>query len=466
VHSALRSAVVPVGLSIAVVAGSVPALAAPAPAELAPAAPASAAGVPETMASSVAASDRVVDPSFPVDYVAVTWTGAHGDAAVRFRHGTRWTAWQDMGEDGIEETGTFASSLVPADDADAYQVQIPGGVQQAKSVAINTTDGAPQTTTAGTAATATGEKTTWGVVTRAGWGADESLRFDGYGNEDWPQSFATPQKFTVHHTAGINDDPNPAATVRAIYRFHAIDRGWGDIGYQFLIDAQGTVYEGRQTDTSLTTPPAFDATGKSVQGAHVADHNSGNIGISLLGTYVSRRPSALTQRSLERLLASLSIKTGIDPTGWGWYDNGDPDLKYFGPNIIGHKHWPTAQTSCPGGITFALLPTIRERVAARIAGTIVADSTMAPPRSISVATGTGSAKVAWSTLNDPSDTQLRYWPNGYPSRAVSTRLDITFVQKHAVSLTGLARGGYQYQIIDADKAGNRRVSGILSFRVS
>ena len=108
----------------------------------------------------------------------------------------------------------------------------------------------------------------------------------------------------------------------------------------------------------------------------------------------------------------------------------------------------------------------QERVAARIAGTIVADSTMAPPRSISVATGTGSAKVAWSTLNDPSDTQLRYWPNGYPSRAVSTRLDITFVQKHAVSLTGLARGGYQYQIIDADKAGNRRVSGILSFRVS
>ena len=343
VHQALRSTVVPVGLSLAVLAGSVPALAAPAPAERAPAAPSAAAGVPETMASSVAASARVVDPSFPVDYVAVTWTGSHGHAAVRFRHGTTWTAWQDMAEDGIEETGTFASSLVPADDADAYQVQIPGGVQQAKSVAINTTDGAPQTTTAGTAATATGEKTTWGVVTRAGWGADESLRFDGYGNEDWPQSFSTPQKFTVHHTAGINDDPNPAATVRAIYRFHAIDRGWGDIGYQFLIDAQGTVYEGRQTDTSLATPPAFDATGKSVQGAHVADHNSGNIGISLLGTYVSRRPSALTQRSLERLLASLSVKTGIDPTGWGWYDNGDPDLTVLRPE----HHRPQALADRP-----------------------------------------------------------------------------------------------------------------------
>jgi hypothetical protein len=407
-----------------------------------------------------------VDPSFPVDYVAVTWTGSHGHAAVRFRHGTTWTAWQDMAEDGIEETGTFASSLVPADDADAYQVQIPGGVQQAKSVAINTTDGAPQTTTAGTAATATGEKTTWGVVTRAGWGADESLRFDGYGNEDWPQSFATPQKFTVHHTAGINDDPNPAATVRAIYRFHAIDRGWGDIGYQFLVDARGTVYEGRQTDTDLATPPAFDADGNVVQGAHVADHNSGNIGVSLLGTYTSRRPSVLAQRSLERLLAVLSVKTGISPTGWSWYDNGDPDLRYFGPNIIGHRHWPTAQTTCPGGITYLLLPTIRERVAQRVAGTLVADTAMAPPRSIVVTTGTGRARVKWKTAGDPSDTQLRYWPAGSPSRAVSTPLNMAFVVDHEVLVTRLARGSYQYQIIDADKAGNRRVSGVLGFRVS
>jgi hypothetical protein len=460
---ALRSTVVPAGLSLAVLAGTVPALAAPAPAEQAPSAPA-ARGVPETMASSVAASDRVVDPSFPADYVAVTWKGAHGQALVRFRHGATWTPWQDMGEDGVQETGTFATGVVPAGDADAYQVRIPAGVTGARSVAINTTDGDPVAGTASASATATGEKTTWGVVTRAGWGADENLRFHD-GVEDWPQAYSQPAKFTVHHTAGINDDPNPAATVRAIYRFHAIDRGWGDIGYQFLVDARGTVYEGRQTDTSLATPPAFDAHGNVVQGAHVADHNSGNIGVSLLGTYSSRRPSVLAQRSLERLLASLSVKTGISPTGWSWYAKGDSSREYFGPNIIGHRHWPTAQTTCPGGITYLLLPTIRERVEARVAGTLTADSTMAPPRQISVSTGAGSAKVTWWTVGDPSDTQLRYWPAGSPSRATSTPLSIAFVQKHQVSLTGLARGSYQYQIIDADKAGNRRVSGVLGFRV-
>ena len=226
------------------------------------------------------------------------------------------------------------------------------------------------------------------------------------------------------------------------------------------------MYEGRQTDTDLTTPPAFDADGDVVQGAHVADHNSGNIGISLLGTYTSRRPSVLAQRSLERLLAHLAVKTGISPTAWSWYDNGDPDLRYFGPNIIGHRHWPTAQTTCPGGITYLLLPTIRERVAQRVAGTLVADTAMAPPRSIVVTTGTGRARVKWKTAGDPSDTQLRYWPAGSPSRAVSTPLNMAFVVDHEVLVTRLARGSYQYQIIDADKAGNRRVSGVLGFRVS
>jgi N-acetylmuramoyl-L-alanine amidase len=461
---AFRSVTVPVGLSLTLATGTVPALAAPAPVDRAPVAAAPADGVPETMASSVAASDHVVDPSFPVDFVAVTWTGAHGDASVRFRHGTRWTPWQAMGEDGVEEEGTFASSLVPAGDADAYQLRVPGGVQAARSVAINTTDGEPQAGAASTAA-ATGATTTGGVVTRAGWGANEMLRFDRNGNEKWPQAFYAPQKFTVHHTAGINDDPDPAATVRAIYRYHTVDRGWGDIGYQFLIDARGTVYEGRQTDTSTATPPAFDANGKVVQGAHVANHNSGNIGISLLGTYSSRRPTVYAQRSLERLLARLSVRTGISPTGWSRYSNGDPDLDYVGPNIVGHRNWPTAQTTCPGGITFALLPTIRERVAQRVAGTIVADSTMAPPRSISVSTGSSSATISWRTAGDPSDTQVRYWPTGSPNRAVSSPLDIRFVQDHTVRLTGLARGSYQYQIIDADKAGNRRISGVLGFRV-
>jgi hypothetical protein len=169
-----------------------------------------------------------------------------------------------------------------------------------------------------------------------------------------------------------------------------------------------------------------------------------------------------TQRSLERLLASLSIRTGISATGWSTYDNGA--YRWTGPNILGHRH--IGMTACPGLITYALLPTLRERVAQRVAGTLVADIRMAPPRQIVVTSGDGRARVRWRTANDPSDTQLRFWPRGYPGRAVTTRLDYRFTEDHNVLLTGLARGTYEYQMIDADKAGNRYVSGVNRFWVS
>jgi hypothetical protein len=226
--------------------------------------------VPETLAQSVPARTGAVVPGFPVDYVAVTWDGAHGDALVRFRHGSTWSAWQPMGEDGLQRPGGFSSALVPADDAVAYQVRVPAGVRGAESVAINTTDG-PLTTVATTASEpSVAAVSSVPVVSRAQWGADEGLRYEADGTESWPEEYFPVQKLTVHHTAGRNADPNPAATVRAIYRYHAVDNGWGDIGYQFLIDEAGRVYEGRHTDEDPATPPGFDAQGRAVVGAHVS----------------------------------------------------------------------------------------------------------------------------------------------------------------------------------------------------
>jgi hypothetical protein len=165
--------------------------------------------------------------------------------------------------------------VIPAGDADAYQVRIPAGVRGARSVAINTTDGEVPEGTASTAATPTGEKTTWGVVTRAGWGANEMHRFDRYGNEEWPQAFYPAQKLTVHHTAGINDDPDPAATVRAIYRFHAIDRGWGDIGYHYVVAPDGRVF----AVTGSATPQQLRSVPRSLrrQAGRVFDVSGGNL---------------------------------------------------------------------------------------------------------------------------------------------------------------------------------------------
>ena len=99
-----------------------------------------------------------------------------------------------------------------------------------------------------------------------------------------------------HHTATQNNDPDPAATIRSIYYYHAITQGWGDIGYNFLIDERGVVYEGRFSGApgdrrnpapADPTPGESDA-GQVVTGAHAQGFNSGTVGVALLGTLSNR----------------------------------------------------------------------------------------------------------------------------------------------------------------------------------
>ncbi len=140
-------------------------------------------------------------------------------------------------------------------------------------------------------------------LSRPAWGADEALRFKPDGTENTPIAFSPFQNITVHHTAGVNNDPDPAATVRAIYQFHAVTNDWGDIGYHFLIDEAGTIYEGRYSgDDGL---PAHDEDGKVVTAFHVGGFNSGNLGIALLGTLTQQGPTEAAREALTRLVRVL-----------------------------------------------------------------------------------------------------------------------------------------------------------------
>lgn len=136
---------------------------------------------------------------------------------VRFSVDGAWTAWRELENDGVLARGRSFAELVNAAGADAYQVA--GPAADVRAVAINTTDGP---------------------------------RFKD-GKEVWAPTFHPTQKLVVHHTATRNDDPDPAATVRAIYRYHPIDKGWGDIGCNFLVDAQGRVYKGRWSGAVAST---------------------------------------------------------------------------------------------------------------------------------------------------------------------------------------------------------------------
>jgi hypothetical protein len=309
----------------------------------------------------------------------------YGEA--RFRVDGRWTGWRPLEQDGAQEPGHFTAALLDVDRADAYQVRgVPAGARHWRAAAINTTDGASFVTGHRPANAATAAPR---CMSRADWGADESISGWAHGDQ---QTFSPVQTLTVHHTAGSNDpDQDYAATVRAIYAYHVKTNGWSDIGYQYLVDGHGTVYEGRSTGRTSTSCLSGGGDGSDfahlpgtddvVTGAHVGGWNTGNVGISMMGCFEptsdtctgTTSPSDAAVDALESELALLSLRHHLDPQGTVHYVSpGDPTRTKDVPTISGHRDWNS--TACPGGNLYARLPGIRANVASRVAGTTPMDS--------------------------------------------------------------------------------------------
>ncbi len=169
------------------------------------------------------------------------------------------------------------------------------------------------------------------VFSRADWGANESLM-------TWPPEYRKPRVVILHHTATSDGGVDPAAIVRTIYYYHAITREWGDIGYNFLVDHLGNIYEGR-------------AGGPGVVGGHALQFNWGSIGVSLIGDYQTAAPPASMLNALTSLLGWLCTEHNISPVGRTYFI--DRELH----NILGHRD--CASTVCPGNGVYNLLPNIR-----------------------------------------------------------------------------------------------------------
>lgn len=183
------------------------------------------------------------------------------------------------------------------------------------------------------------------VVSRAGWGADESYRFDSYG-EIWPPEYRKVEHVVIHHTATPNGVDAPTQ-VRSIYYYHAVERGWGDIGYNFLVDANGNIYEGR-------------VGGPNVVGGHAYKYAYGSSGIGTIGTYSVVDASQAAQAALVAL--SAWVGRNLQPKGKAtWYEVANC------PTICGHRD--VSQSDCPGDQLWADLPGIRNGVANLLAGT-------------------------------------------------------------------------------------------------
>lgn len=169
------------------------------------------------------------------------------------------------------------------------------------------------------------------IISRKGWGA----------NETWATRepvYRTPTHFVIHHTVTTNTPADPAYIVRAIYRYHAVSREWGDIGYNFLIDRQGNIYEGRKG-------------GDGVVGVHAGDFNYGSVGIALLGDYRTVGMTPAMKEALVSLMAWEADRFGINPLEMSHFVH-----REF-PNVVAHRDlWSTI---CPGDRVYQALGNLR-----------------------------------------------------------------------------------------------------------
>ena len=189
------------------------------------------------------------------------------------------------------------------------------------------------------------------VTTRAEWGANASYM-------SWDPEYARAGHVVVHHTAGTNSYSagQSASIVRGIYYYHAVTLDWGDIGYNFLVDKFGTVFEGRSGSVAA---PA----GKMSIGAHARGVNTGTMGISMMGDYSAVSPSDAQLSSVGKMAGWFLKRAGIsDVTGWAGLHVWTTERYQAGstismPRILGHRD--VGYTTCPGNVGYSKLDTIR-----------------------------------------------------------------------------------------------------------
>jgi hypothetical protein len=188
------------------------------------------------------------------------------------------------------------------------------------------------------------------IITRAGWHADESIR------RGVPFYADGIHLAIVHHTAGSNtySKGQSASIVRAIELYHVKGNGWNDIGYNFLVDKYGQIFEGRYG--GMTRP---------VVGAHAMGFNSGSVGISVIGDYSSTAITPAARAALVSLIAWRLDFAHVDPlSSVVRISAGNP--RYPPGRAVTLKaisgHRDVYPTSCPGASLYSQLPSIRTAV--------------------------------------------------------------------------------------------------------
>ena len=317
-------------------------------------------------------------PAPGIAVTGVTWTGAAPEGLameVRSRTDGSWSAWRSLNYDAEHAPSPSSAEAsnarpgtdpfvvgdvddvqlrVSSDDGDLPEDLALSVVDPGASVpAATTSPSAPSSastlsatadTTAEPAATVpvqTHQTTPAPTISsRAAWGADERLR-------DCCVVYGEVHAGYVHHTVNSNSYTRAEvpAVLRGIYAYHTQSRGWRDIGYNFLVDRFGGIWEGRYGGVSLP-----------VVGAHTLYYNENSFAGSAIGNFDITGPPAAMIDAYARLFAWKLSLHGVRPdtrqrVAGDWFNA-----------ISGHRD--AAATACPGRYLYAQLPSIISKATA------------------------------------------------------------------------------------------------------
>ena len=312
---------------------------------------------------------------------------------MRARTNGRWSPWSPLTmPDGGPDAGSTDARAAAAHHVTATDPLWVGNADGAQARVVDATGGplavptglkvvlvdggtskadsqpGPATTIGGGVASAAVTQPT--IYTRAQWGAKESLRSRNGSDCAKPDYGSTIRMGFLHHT----DNPNGYSSssvpsiIRSIYAYHVESNGWCDIGYNFLVDRFGRIWEGR-----------YGGITKPVIGAHTGGFNTNSFGVSMIGNFTSTTPSSAMLSAVERLFAWKLSGYYLDPLAKATMTAGSfSGSRYRAGTTVsfnavsGHRDADT--TTCPGSSGYAQLPNVRKGIIAALGAGLVAPS--------------------------------------------------------------------------------------------
>jgi hypothetical protein len=383
-------------------------------------------------------------PQLPTSLVTMagfTWSTARGDFEIqaRFRSHGDWSSWRTastLGDGPDRDSGEGSrqgTAPLVVDPADALQVRVTGRALP-KDLRLALIHAAPTSADARMVAMRVSTAKTVGapvIMTRAQWGANEKWRSGS------PTYNTELLQAHVHHSASSNGyaAADVPALIRSFYKYHTQSLGWSDIGYNFLVDAYGTIWEGR-----------YGGMDQLVRGAHTLGFNNQSTGICVIGNLDQVQPSSATISSVAAVAGWKLSMYGRDPLGTTQVTSTGSDKFKAGrivtlPVIDGHRD--TNDTACPGGNLYAQLQAVRNAAAGVIAAS---NLKLKKDFDVSGATVVGSTLTVADGKFKPKEAAVSYqWTRGgtpidgaVASTYVLTDLDVA--QSVGVVVTGTLAG--------------------------